>query len=151
MNLDDLAKFMEENEDAIIVTDIKENCVEGVELLNTYYPELKNRFYIQIYDKNQYESVKNLGFKNIILTVYQMTWEEKQNANELVNFAKKHKLVGITFPSELIELVPNYVETLKESETPLLVHTVNDLESQKNLFEIGITGIYTDYGDASKE
>lgn len=149
MSLDDLISFMKKNNDAIIVTDIKDDCVEGAKLLSEYCLDLKNRFYIQIYNKEEYESVSNIGFENIILTVYKMDWEEKQNAEELVAFAQEHKLLGITFPDVMINLVPNYVETLKKANIPLFVHTVNDLETQKKIFELGITGIYTDYGDDS--
>ena len=150
MTLDDLIQWMKLHNDAIIVTDIKENNVMGVELLAQKVPELKDRFWIQIYGKQEYDTISELGFKNIILTVYSMSWEEKQNAEKLVEFAEKHLLIGITFPIELLELIPDYLKTLKKAKVPLFVHTVNDTEIQRELFTAGVSGIYTDYGNLKK-
>ena len=144
MTLDTLAQWMTQHDDVVIVTDIKENCVEGAKLIAERYPQLRDRFYIQIYNTQDYETVSALGFQNIILTVYQMTWAEKADANALAAFANSHALAGITFPIDLVDLIPGYLETLVASGTPVFVHTVNDAETQQMLFDAGVTGVYTD-------
>lgn len=144
MTLDSLAQWMVQHDDAVIVTDIKENCVEGAKLIAEQYPQLTDRFYIQIYNTQDYEAVSVLGFQNIILTVYQMTWAEKADTNALVDFATSHALTGITFPIDLVDLIPGYLETLVASGTPVFVHTVNDAEIQQMLFDAGVAGVYTD-------
>ena len=138
MTLDTLAQWMTQHDDVVIVTDIKENCAEGAKLIAERYPQLRDRFYIQIYNTQDYEAVSVLGFQNIILTVYQMTWAEKADANALAAFAKSHTLAGITFPIDLIDLIPGYLETLVASGTPVFVHTVNDAETQQMLFDAGV-------------
>jgi glycerophosphoryl diester phosphodiesterase len=40
------------------------------------------------------------------------------------------------------------VKKLKEANIPLFVHTVNDYNSQTKYLNMGITGIYTDFGEA---
>ena len=59
----------------------------------------------------------DLGFEHIILTVYQMSWSEKQDTAALVRFAAEHPLEGITFPAELAD-TPGYVEALLEAQVP---------------------------------
>ena len=144
MTIDTLAQWMTQHDDVIIVTDIKENCVEGAKMIAEQYPQLRDRFYIQIYNTQDYEAVSALGFQNIILTVYQMTWAEKADTNALVAFANSHTLAGITFPIDLVDLIPGYLETLVASGTPVFVHTVNDAETQRMLFDAGVAGVYTD-------
>lgn len=117
---------------------------EGAKMIAEQYPQLRDRFYIQIYNTQDYEAVSALGFQNIILTVYQMTWAEKADTNALVAFANSHTLAGITFPIDLVDLIPGYLETLVASGTPVFVHTVNDAETQRMLFDAGVAGVYTD-------
>ena len=147
LTLDHLCEWLKEHKDVVIVTDIKENCIEGAKLIAEKYPELIDNFCIQIYNKSDYEQIHNLGF-DIIWTLYQLSWNEKTDTKSIVSFAKTHKLEGITFAAELADLVPNYVKKLKEANVPLFVHTVNDYNSQTKYLNMGITGIYTDFGEA---
>lgn len=146
--LDHLCEWLKEHKDVVIVTDIKENCVDGAKLIAKKYPELKDNFCIQMYDKSEYGEISHLGFNKIIWTLYQLSWQEKIDTKGIVSFAKSHKLEGITFAAELVDLVPNYVKKLKEANVPLFVHTVNDYNSQTKYLNMGITGIYTDFGEA---
>lgn len=146
MTLADLAPWMEAHEDAAIVTDIKERSVEGFRMIAEQYPHLQERFWVQIYHPTDYDTVRELGFENIILTIYQMTWEEKQNVSELAKFARTHTLKGLTYPIELHDWFPEFTPTLLKTDTPLFIHTVNDPQQQQELFALGISGIYTDTG-----
>lgn len=117
----------------------------GAALIAQRCPDLRSRFIIQIYHPEEYDQVADLGFEHIILTVYQMSWSEKQDTAALVRFAAEHPLEGITFPVELAD-TPGYVEALLEAQVPLFVHTVNDPADQAALVRQGISGIYTDLG-----
>lgn len=145
MTLDHLAQWLREHPDVLIVTDIKEDNVEGAALIAQRYPDLMDQFIIQIYHYDEYHPVVMLGFRKIILTVYQMQWEEKTNQAELGEFIRSHRLVGLTFPEVLLEL-PMYGDMSFAEEVPLYVHTVNDGELQKKYLDMGISGIYTDVG-----
>lgn len=144
MTLYDLADWMKEHEGAVIVTDIKERSVDGARLISEKYPDLLDRFYFQIYSKSDYDVVRGIGFNNIILTVYQLPWEEKIDAVGLAEYALNHELIGLTYPIELHEWYPDYTSSLLKANTPLYVHTVNDWEKQKQLFALGVSGVYTD-------
>lgn len=151
LTLDHLAEWMELHPDIVIITDIKENNVEGVKIIAEKYPELIDRFCIQIYDESEYDEVYNLGFKNIIFTLYQLSWLEKIDTKSIVKFAKAHDLVGLTFSYELVELIPNYVDNLAKAGVPLFVHTVNDYHQQIKYLNMGFSGVYTDFGQAQEE
>lgn len=150
LTLDHLAQWMEEHPDAWIVTDIKEGNVDGLALIAQRYPQLLDQFAAQIYSTQEYDAVSRLGFENIILTVYQMTWKEKTDTAALIDFISSHKLAALTFPVELTEL-PGYLEQLSQSGASLFVHTVNDPQIQAALFAQGVAGIYTDTGTAAQE
>ena len=147
--LDHLCQWIKSHRDVIIVTDIKENSVEGARIIAEEYPELKDNFCIQIYSTSEYEIINELGFDNIILTLYYMNWAEKTDTDAIVEFAKNHKLSGITFSLEMAS-IDGFVDALLEAKTPLFVHTVNDELEQQKLFDMGITGIYTDYAKKSE-
>lgn len=149
MTLDDLAQWLTAHKDVVIVTDIKENNISGAKLLAETYPELIDQFWVQIYKTDEYDPISQLGYKNIILTVYQMTFEEKSDTATLIQFAKSHPLSGITFPIELMDLVPGYFTAMQEANTPLYVHTINDLQTQSEMFDMGFSGVYTDVGDCA--
>ena len=145
LTLDHLIAWLREHPGVSIVTDIKEDCAAGAALIAQRCPDLRSRFIIQIYHPEEYDQVADLGFEHIILTVYQMSWSEKQDTAALVRFAAEHPLEGITFPVELAD-TPGYVEALLEAQVPLFVHTVNDPADQAALVRQGISGIYTDLG-----
>ena len=147
MTLDHLAQWLREHPDVRIITDIKEDNEEGTSLIAQRYPDLIGQFIIQIYHYDEYKPVALLGFKNIILTVYQMAWEEKTNQAELEKFISTHRLIGLTFPEVLLDY-PIYGDMIFADKVPLYVHTVNDGELQKKYLDMGISGIYTDIGKA---
>ena len=151
LTLDHLAEWMRGHRDVMIVMDVKERIVESAEQIAEKYPELQDSFCYQIYDEDEYEPIDSLGFQNIILTLYQMSWDEKTDTDAILGFAESHELVGITVSSELIGLIPGYADRLLEGKTPVFVHTVNEPEEQKHLFDLGISGIYTDYGETEPE
>lgn len=139
LTLDHLIAWLREHPGVSIVTDIKEDCAAGAALIAQRCPDLRSRFIIQIYHPEEYDQVADLGFEHIILTVYQMSWSEKQDTAALVRFAAEHPLEGITFPVELAD-TPGYVEALLEAQVPLFVHTVNDPADQAALVRPGHLG-----------
>lgn len=137
----DAADWLRENEDAVIVTDIKDDNLAGCRAIAEYCPELKNRFVVQIYDESEYDAVRELGFEYIVFTLYRLDWSEKTDWRALGRFAKKHPLIGFTFSYELCS-VEGYVDGMLRSGVPLYVHTVN--EGEDAYFGMGIAGVYTD-------
>lgn len=143
MNLEIVADFMIEHQDLYIITDVKDLNVFFSDYIRDHYPELMNRFVIQVYHESEYEYVSKMGFENIIFSLYKLDWESKTDTASLVEFAKNNKLFGYTFPASLCDM-EGYVSSLLDADVPLFIHTVNDKKEQQKYFEMGISGIYTD-------
>jgi len=152
MNVEMLADFMREHPDLYIVTDFKYGLPESCEYISQVYPDLRDRFIVQMYHYGQYDFIRNLGFNNIILTLYLIANDER-NLEELCEFVKAHDLVAITFWESYLENAEEWGEgeeflsEVKALDIPTCVHTVNDKEDTIRDFELGVTAIYTDNVD----
>ena len=87
-----------------------------------------------------------LGYPHILLSLYQMSWEEKQDVDRILDFANTHPLTGLVVGTDFIEALDAPVTCLLRLHAPLYVHTVNDPAVQRQLFYLGVTGIYSDFG-----
>ncbi|MBR6808242.1 MAG: hypothetical protein IKM46_07670 [Clostridia bacterium] len=141
--LDDVAQFMRENPEIVIITDIKDRNVEGSAYIAKNAPDLVDRFIIQIYDKSEYQDVRSYGFDNIIYTLYALNWNEKNDFATIGKFARSNPLVGITFDHSLCS-VEGYTENMLKIGVPVFVHTVNESDMINGYFADGISGVYTD-------
>ena len=149
MSLDDLAEFMYAHNDLYVVTDVKDDNEEVCRAIREKYPDLIRNFIIQIYHEDEYDKIKALGFNNIIYTLYRATDEELET-EELLGFVNGSKLTAVTFWDEFQTQYEDAFVKLKETKVPLFVHTVNDKERMRELFDMGITGIYTDVTDSQE-
>ncbi|MBR5445067.1 MAG: hypothetical protein IKV57_03030 [Clostridia bacterium] len=141
--LDSLADFMTAHPDLYIITDIKTDNPQAAAIIGERYPELTDRFIIQIYNGDEYDAVREAGFDHIIYTLYMLDWNSKTDTKALCEYAAGHPLLGFTFSYELCD-VDGYVKGMMKAGIPLYVHTVNGDEEQLKYFEMGISGIYTD-------
>lgn len=139
--IEDIVKFMKEHEDFYVVTDIKENNVKACKVIAEYCPELMDRFIIQIYHEREYNKIVNLGFNNVIYTLYETNMFER-DINALQSFAEKKKLVGFTFWYYWADN-SEFLNAMKETNVPIYVHTINDKEKRESYFPKGITATYT--------
>ncbi len=143
LTLEDVAEYMNKHEDLYIITDVKDHNIYFSGILKREYPELCDRFIIQVYSEEQYDFVSKMGFENIIFSLYRLDYNKQMDTEYLVDFAKQNKLYGYTFNAVLCDN-EGYVKKLLEADIPLFVHTVNDKKQQQKYFDMGITGIYTD-------
>ncbi len=148
MSLDDLASFMRQHSDFYVVTDVKDDNIIVCRTIREKYPDLLNNFIIQIYHTDEYDKIRELGFTYIIYTLYRAT-DTELTPDDLSDFIKHHKLIGVCFWATFEESYAESFETLKSTGLPLFVHTVNDRDEMKKYFDMGVTGIYTDI--ANKE
>lgn len=144
MWLGDVAEYLRAVPGLYIVLDIKDELIPALEKIAETCPDLKNRFIVQIYDKSQYDDVRELGFEYVVFTLYRLGWAEKTDWKKLGRFAKNHPLIGYTFSHELCEEAVGYLDGMLTIGVPLYVHTVNGEEAQQRYFDMGISGIYTD-------
>lgn len=143
LDLESLASFMTEQDDLYIITDIKDDNIAGLQTIAQTYPELQNRFIPQIYNGDEYDAVRALGYEYVIYTLYRLDWNSKTDTEALCSYAAGHPLLAYTFSYELCS-VDGYVDGMLRAGIPLYIHTVNDPDEQKQYFAAGISAIYTD-------
>ncbi len=140
----DVAEWLRENEDSYIITDIKDDNGRGLAKIAEDYPDLVDRFIVQIYAEEEYDIARGLGFDYIIYTLYRLDWVSKTDWRHLGEFEKSHPLVGFAFDYTLIDSAKGYLEGMLSIDVPLFIHTVNGEEEQQKYFDMGIDAIYTD-------
>lgn len=143
VSLEDLAGFMRGHKDFYIVTDVKDDNIGVCDIISRDYPDLRNRFIVQIYHPDEYKRIRKLGFDYVIYTLYMATPDEL-TADATRDFINDADLVGVTFWMDYPESFPESYEILRQSGLPLFVHTVNDKDQMKSYIDMGIDGIYTD-------
>lgn len=139
LSLDELIEWLSAHPDCFVITDAK--CGNDPFLSELYgiADENSDRFIPQAYSFEEYEKAKEIGFKNVILTLYQMNDTEVS----LADFAKREKPWAVTIPKDV--LTKTLVSSLANIGTYTYAHTVNDLSFYEEWREFGLYGIYTDY------
>ncbi|MDW7668455.1 MAG: sulfatase-like hydrolase/transferase, partial [Bacillota bacterium] len=138
LTLEDLAKWMEEYKDVYIVTDIKEENMKLLRIIDERHPEIKDRIIPQIYYMDELRLAEYHGYENMIYTLYKSSNTE----DEIVDFIKHNDLLAVTMPVE--RLNDSFVEKIKETGTFIYTHTINDEAQALELEEKGVDGFYTD-------
>lgn len=138
MALDDLIYMFERNPNFKVITDTKDDNMAFLSYISRRYPNYLDRFIPQIYDMDNYVKVKELGFEDIIYSLYKIyktDWE-------VIQFARNHELFGVTMAESRVNQA--FCNSLSQYNTRTYVHTVNDEDLMQFYKEKGITGFYTD-------
>lgn len=133
-----LEDWFVDHPDAYLVTDIKGNNIEGLRILKERHPDLAERTIPQIYQLSEYQAVKDLGYDNIILTLYII----RSTDDEIVEFARDNHLFGVTMPDFKAQTDLPY--RLKELGVYVYSHTINSLNQAEELERLGVSGFYSD-------
>ena len=138
IDLDDLAKWLENKKDVSIITDMKKDNLEFLKLISQNYKNIQDQIIPQIYSLGEYFPVKDMGYKDIILTLY----KENISDDEVLEFVKGNTVFAVTIPIE--RGYSDLPMKLKHINVNTYVHTVNDFYIFEELNKNGVTGIYTD-------
>ncbi len=135
-----LKDWLNENPNKIIITDFKNENIKGLRFISENFLNYEKRFIPQIYHPKEYLAVKNLGFQNIIWTLYRY-----QNSNDaILIYAKKMDLFAITMNPARAR--SGLGKLLKRINVKTYVHTINSVsEYYKYLKIYNIDQIYTDW------
>ena len=136
----DLYVWMLEHEDVFLVTDVKERNVAALRWIARTSRGLQERFIPQVYQLAEFSQTRELGYRNIILTLYRID----DPPERIFDFAMEHDLFAITMPAYRA-LNDGFAERLTTRGVFVYVHTINSLEKWKELRHRGVTGIYTDF------
>jgi len=138
LTFDKLAVLLEKNPEIRIVSDTKGDNIELLETIRDQYPEMVCRIIPQIYDYEQWSDVKELGYSDVILTLYAM---EELDFDKLDSFIKEHDIYAVTMPDYLAE--KGICRRLSDSGAAVYVHSVSDYEEALNFMKQGACGVYS--------
>ena len=137
---DTLKKFLEENQEIIIITDFKTDNLTGLKFIKSYFEQFSTRFIPQIYNEDEYFAVKKLGYEEIIFTLYRVGSYSNEKIAKIV---ENLDLFGLTMdPSRLRSGI---VDKIKNKDFFIYVYTVNSyLRFLQYKIFFGADEIYTD-------
>ena len=139
--LDGLSLWLQENPSAYIVTDVKEDNYKALQIIAAAIKNSANRVIPQIYDPNNFKKTKELGYKQIIWTLYRYQGDDTSVLDWVKTF--EHPF-AVTMPKQ--RTVTSLPLKLQEEGIATYVHTVNSNQEKKNFFnKHHITEIYTDF------
>ncbi len=139
-NLKRLNDWLHSHPEAFIVTDVKQNNIAA---LNQIKQQINNSVYKmipQIYQPEEYEPTKALGYRNIIWTLYAYKGDNDQVIEETAHM----NLFAVTMPKHRAN--QGLGKSLLTQKIATYVHTINDVnEALTFISDFGITSVYTDF------
>lgn len=138
--LDSLAAWLARNPKATIVTDVKDFNVDALRRIATQYPKLVDRFVPQAYHPLEYFAIRDLGFRNVIWTLYMFIGEDEI----VLDWLRIMDLYALTIPTNRAarELGRRARAT---SGVLSYVHTINNRDDFQRFINLGVAEIYTDW------
>lgn len=135
-----LTNWLDENPNKIIVTDVKGDNIRVLSYIASNYPKFSERFIPQIYQVEEYQLVKDMGYDKIIWTLYLFSG----SSNSVLKQAKKMDLYAITMPFNRV-FKGLAIKLKKNLGIPLYTHTINHQVVYLFYKYLGIDEIYTDW------
>ena len=140
INLSVLNEWLKNHPDAYIVTDIRGNNVKALTQMIKVMETAPNQIIPQLYHPINYDEISQLGYNNIIFTLYATHLPTKN----LIEFIKKTPLIAITINPAKLDF-KEIVEALKNTDVFIYVHTFNTPQEVHYYLQQGIDGVYTDF------
>ena len=133
-------------------TDVKSSNTEALKKIAAFFSDFSERFIPQIYSPEEFAQVLQLGYRNIIWTLYRYPYRHDSSRilsqirywNQMYNAG----LFAVAMPAELAER--RSAEPLAEAGVPVYAHTVNTCKEFLRLARFGVSSIYTDSLDIRK-
>ena len=137
LDLDKLVLWLDDHPDCRIITDAKCENLPFLTHLSTL--ESKDRFIPQAYSYEEYKAARELGFDDVILTLYAMN----SPVREITSFICDQKPFAVTIPETVLS--EELLTQVSDVGVVVYTHTVNDLSTFEKWRELGLHGIYTDH------
>ena len=141
-DLEMLINFLRENPGPRVITDTKATDYAALYAIVEHFPEYMHRFIAQAYDFEDVERIRNLGFEDIILTIYLMDFEGR-DPTIIHQFAMEQGLYAVAMPESWA--IPAFVAYLDMNEMRYMAHTIDSAEKAAVLYSMGFYGIYTGF------
>jgi|SaaInlStandDraft_1057018.scaffolds.fasta_scaffold77826_2 lipoteichoic acid synthase len=137
MTISMVAEWLQQNRDAYIVTDIKEDNLEGLTIISGRFPDAIDQIIPQVYRFPQYDKARGLGFRNVILTLYLSRYTDKG----VVEFSKNSQPYAITMPIE--RALSDLPKKLSKVGIPSYSYGISEPDLEKRVLSNGVHGLYT--------
>ena len=100
-----------------------------------------DKFIPQIYDEKMLNDVMaTYDFKSMIYTLYK---QEKLNAQEVIDFSYENGIRVVVVDNGKLDL--KFIKELAQRGIYVYANTYNETDKVKNLFDMGVKGIYSDF------
>lgn len=139
LTLEDVLEWAKRKGDVYIVTDVKDQNVVALEKIRREHPDALQYVIPQVYDYAEYMKVEEMGYRDIILTLYKI----KVNLKDLVDFVSVKTPFAVTMHWSLAQ--EGLAQMIKPWKIFVYAHTVNDAAKFVELSDLGVNGIYTDF------
>lgn len=140
LTLDQAMTWFKQHPDAYLITDIKRgNYIRTIGSIKSRYPQQIKQVIPQIYYVSQYNIVQNMGFQNIIFTIYRLNLKD----DEYIKSINQYKMKLLTIPT--YKANPSFLAKLKKTGINLSIHTVNSIKEIINYRKLGVSNFYTDF------
>lgn len=138
LNFDKLASVLKKNPEIRIVSDTKGDNLALLRVIRDEYPDMVSRIIPQIYDYDQWSEAKELGYQDIILTLYAMG---EQDPAKLISFVREHNIYAVTMPDYIAER--GVCRQLSDTGIAVYVHPVSNYEDALRFMDQGACGVYS--------
>ncbi|MBR0599127.1 glycerophosphodiester phosphodiesterase family protein [Sinanaerobacter chloroacetimidivorans] len=138
LTFDKLITILKQAPGIKIVSDTKGDNLELLSQIAKEYPEYVCRIIPQIYDYDELEPVKALGYEDIIFTLYA---QPNFDIDTLAQFVTSHDLYAVTMPDYYAER--GYCKKLSAYGIKIYVHPVSAMEQAMEFTEMGAYGVYS--------
>ncbi len=138
LTFEKLAEILKENKEIRIITDTKGNNLELLTKIAEEYPDMVSRIIPQIYDYDQFDKVKALGYSDIIFTLYAMA---EIDTAKLTTFVIENGIYAVAMPDYLAER--GYCSKVAKAGVKVYVHPVSDFENAQDYMKLGAYGVYS--------
>jgi len=139
LSLESTIDYMKSDfKEMFLITDTKNDNKKLLSLIKENYSDIQDRIIPQVYNQSEYFYAQNLGYKNIIYTLYM----SPDSDDEIIDFCKNNNVFAITMPKARA-LSSDIANRLKEINVFVYAHTVDNQSEFDELKTKGVSGIYT--------
>ncbi|MDO5302215.1 MAG: sulfatase-like hydrolase/transferase [Tissierellia bacterium] len=138
MDLPRLMTWLGEHPDATAILDTQGDNLDLLHYLAEHFPDGLGQVVVQIYQREEYLPARALGFQRIIYNLDRTA----DGPREVMDFAREVELAAITLGDSKFRA--QGWEELLSLDVPLYIHTINDNLRAEELFDLGVSAIYTD-------
>lgn len=138
LTFDKLLPILKAHREVRIITDTKGDNLKLLKTIADKYPEVTDQIIPQIYDYDQWDGAKELGFDTIIFTLYTMA---EIDTGRLASFVKEKDIYAVTMPDYVAD--KGYCTALAKEGIKVYVHPVSVYEDALSYLKQGASGVYS--------